>query len=139
VSDVGTQQPGCSPRIGQGRVRLLFRKIDAKIVTAIGQRTAPPRKQLGGPPHGAHTSRGADRRSNTQPLVLSKEVGRIKYQVMSDQHAPSNQQGNVGRHVRKSWSLQDIRSADAMDVLRAEVAIGIEQSRPLVQHLTRRV
>lgn len=85
-----------------------------------------------GQPHRAQAGVGADRRLDPQPLVLGEQERGVEGQIVRYQNPAAQQPREVPGEAGELRSPPRLRSGDAMNELRPEVPIGVDQTAPLI-------
>jgi hypothetical protein len=123
-------------RVGQRLMGVL--EHDPRRRAAPGERPRRVGEQQGGPLHRAQRRLGHDRHVVTERTELAVHELLVEGRVVGHEHAPDEQRRERSRDLRERGRGQDIRRADPVDVLRAEVALRVDERGPGRLDLTAR-
>ena len=113
-----------------GAVRVF--QIQSEAVAAVLQGAASPREVAAGQFHRAQAIMDLERQLQAGATQFVRDKPVVEVNIVRDQHASGQQLHDVMRNVPEDRGVKDVCGADAMDVLRAQVALGIDQCLPAV-------
>ena len=124
------QQLGGSAGVVQCRVRTVGGQPGG--ATAVVQAAAGRGQEMRREPHGAQATLGANRHDDPELLELRGQEHGVEGEVVRD-HRPAPQQGgDVPGQLGERRCAAGLRGGDAVDVLRPEIAVRIDEAAPLV-------
>jgi hypothetical protein len=129
---VGAQVAGeqLRGREGVGARAVRVGNGDAVGRAAVGEAAPCAGKIPLGEQHRAETDVRAERHAIALPGVLGDQKGSVEPEVMCDHYAPGEQGGELFRDEVEGRGVHGLRGGYAVNALRAEVALRIDQRLP---------
>lgn len=127
-SEVVAQQSGGGAGVDECVVVAVERDVGHGAAACEGARSVG--EEAYGLGHGAYAEVVPERRGHAEALELARQEAQVEGEVVGDRDASAKQDGQGAGDVDEGGGVADVGGGDAVDVLRAEVASGINEGAP---------